>query len=190
MRPNSATANSTAATAASASVTSSRNTRARSSFPSMSACNCSGCRAVATTRSPWASTARTNSAPKPRELPVINQTLLMSLLLSGHTADGAAVDAGVRTVDGAGVHAGEEDHRGGELLRPPEAADVVGEPLRGRRCFDVVPRRAPAAVRRDLGRHLAYRLGENGTGCDGVRGDAGARANDTVKLCRAASVAL
>src|SRR6185312_5328459 len=127
MRPNSATANSTAATAASASVTSSRNTRARSSLPAMSTCNCSGCRAVATTRSPWASTARTNSAPKPRELPVMNQTLLISLLLSDHTADGAAVYADIRTAEVAGVHAGEEDHRGGDLVLPPEPADGVGE---------------------------------------------------------------
>src|SRR6201991_3917764 len=126
MRPNSATANSTAATAASASVTSSPNTRARSSLPAISTCNCSGCRAVATTRSPRASTARTNSAPKPRELPVMNQTLLTAVLLSRHAADGSAVDSQGGAADVAGVHAAEKYDRRGDLVGSAESPDVVG----------------------------------------------------------------
>jgi hypothetical protein len=81
IRPNLSTASFTAADDSSTLVTSSR-TASRLSLASNAAGTSSGRRAVATTRFPAASAARTNDAPMPRDAPVINQTVIANSLLS------------------------------------------------------------------------------------------------------------
>ena len=76
MRPNCCTADSTAAAAADSSSTSSATPSSRSPPSGKRAAIACGSRAVATTEWPAASAFSTISAPKPRDAPVMNHTLI------------------------------------------------------------------------------------------------------------------
>ena len=82
IRPNRPTAESTMAIICAESRRSMGTARSRSGASSKSAATFSGFREVATTQSPRASAARTNSRPNPREAPVITQTRLSGICAS------------------------------------------------------------------------------------------------------------
>src|SRR5216683_6088813 len=135
-RPNSRTAVWTAAVAAPGSVTSRVTARTRPPWFSARSFSEPVLRAVATRLSPASSTASASRRPKPRELPVIIQVLVMSWSLPGCGSPGpgrsgepAAVDGEVGAGDVAGLVGEQEADRGRDLLwqAGPAHRDRPGE---------------------------------------------------------------